>query len=791
MWIEPRVWGRSGRLSLLAVVVAAATPLLGGQEAGSRPGGFDERAELEARFARDFLPFVENHCASCHSGGAPEGGLDLDGFLSIDDVAARETLLRHAVERVRRGQMPPDPAAAPAAAEVEAFAEVVRRVARSAYDPARGVEPGAAPLRRLNAREYENSVLDVLGVRFDAVAFFPADAIGHGFDNVAEAQGLSELLLERYVEAAQTIAEQAIAWEPAIEPVVRNFSPRELSGGRTTEDTRILVSNGECAVQVELPRRGAYLLRAIVHADQAGPEKARMELRSAGAVLANVEVDAGTRAAPESHEAAFTVEQGGAVWVAAAFVNDFYEVSGERRLDRNLHVHALEVVGPIGAPEPTALQLELGARFEGVASEKERVRAKLAHLARRLWRRPVENAEVARLVELAPKKAPEDQVLQVGVAALLASPNFVFRFEPDGKDARGVRPLTGHELATRLSYFLWSSPPDEALLALADSGALLEPATLVAEARRLLDDPKSGNFARNFASQWLQTRRLAKHAVDPERFPGITPELLAAMERETLLVFEAVLREKRSVLDLLDADFTFVNDALAAHYGLPPVEGGFMRRVSLAGSDRRGIVLHASVLTVTSEPGRTSPVKRGRWLLETLLASPLPPPPPGADSFGDEDPETFSVAGLRERIAAHRARPACASCHDHLDPLGFGLERFDAVGRARERDGTQRIDASGVLPGGEAFDGALELIARMRAHDTDGEWLEGPSLVRAVVEKLLVYALGRGLTPADRPTIGAVLARLDPAHPTVHDALLAIVQSEAFTQRRAGGQERP
>jgi hypothetical protein len=448
-------------------------------------------------------------------------------------------------------------------------------------------------------------------------------------------------------------------------------------------------------------------------------------------------------------------------------------------------------VGPIGAPEPTALQLELGARFEGVASEKERVRAKLAHLARRLWRRPVENAEVARLVELAPKKAPEDQVLQVGVAALLASPNFVFRFEPDGKDARGVRPLTGHELATRLSYFLWSSPPDEALLALADSGALLEPATLVAEARRLLDDPKSGNFARNFASQWLQTRRLAKHAVDPERFPGITPELLAAMERETLLVFEAVLREKRSVLDLLDADFTFVNDALAAHYGLPPVEGGFMRRVSLAGSDRRGIVLHASVLTVTSEPGRTSPVKRGRWLLETLLASPLPPPPPGADSFGDEDPETFSVAGLRERIAAHRARPACASCHDHLDPLGFGLERFDAVGRARERDGTQRIDASGVLPGGEAFDGALELIARMRAHDTDGEWLEGPSLVRAVVEKLLVYALGRGLTPADRPTIGAVLARLDPAHPTVHDALLAIVQSEAFTQRRAGGQERP
>ena len=765
---------------VLAALVAVARP----QE--SRPSG-----DLEARLATDFTAFVEAHCAGCHSGSAPEGGLDLARIATLADVVAHETLLRHALERVERGQMPPDPAAAPSADETLRLERFVRDALRASYDPTLAHDPGDAPLRRLTNSEYENSVFDVLGVRFDASAAFPADAIGHGFDNVAEAQVLSELLLERQLEAAHEIAERAIAWEPPGEPRVRSFSPRDISGGRSNDESRVLTTNGECAVLVELPRAGSYVLRALVHADQAGDELARMELRRAGATLATFDVKSGKRGEPETHEAAFELDEGGGVWVAAAFVNDYYRAEGERRADRNLHVHAIEVVGPLGPPRPTALQTQLAERFAGEKSGKDRLRAQVAWLAERLWRRPVEKDDVNRLVDLAPKKAEDAQALQYVVAALLASPRFTHRIESDAPADGGVRDLDAFELATRLSYFLWSSCPDEALFAAAKSGALLDDAVLAEHVQRLLDDPKSGALARNFAAQWLQTRRLGKHAVDAERFPDVTRELLDAMERETLLVFEAVLRERRAIGELLDADFTFVNDVLAAHYGLPPVEGTYMRRVSLAGSPRRGIVLHGSVLTVTSEPGRTSPVKRGKWLLETLLGTPLPPPPPGADSFGAEDPTTFSAATLRERIAGHRARPACAACHDQLDPLGFALERFDAVGRWRDRDGKEAIDASGVLPGGETFDGALELVARIRAYDADGEWLEGPSLVRSVVEKLLVYALGRGLTPADRPTIGLVLASLDREHPTIQGALHAIVLSDAFTRRRSAAAQKP
>jgi mono/diheme cytochrome c family protein len=771
-------------LFVVGAAGAAVAAFAGPQEAG--PGG-----DLAARFATDFTAFVETHCASCHSGAAPEGGLDLARIATLSDVVANETLLKHALERVERGQMPPDPAAAPSPEATAALGRFLRDAARASYEPALAGDPGEAPLRRLTNSEYENSVFDVLGVRFDAAAAFPADAIGHGFDNVAEAQVLSELLLERQLEAAHEIAERAIAWEPPGEPRVQSFSPRDISGGRSNDESRILTSNGECAVLVKLPRAGDYVLRALVHADQAGDELARLELRRAGATLATFDVKSGKRGEPETHEAPFTIEEGGEVWVAAAFVNDFYKAEGERRADRNLHVHGIEVVGPLGAPRPTALQLALAERFASAKSEKERLRAQVQWLGERLWRRPLGKDEVGRLVDLAPKNAEEAQSLQYVIAALLASPRFTYRFENDAPVEGGVRDLDAFELATRLSYFVWSSCPDEQLFEAAKSGALQDDAKLADEVRRMLDDPKAGALARNFAAQWLQTRRLGKHAVDAERFPDVTRELLDAMERETLLVFESVLREKRPIGDLLDADFTFVNQELAAHYGLPEVEGAYMRRVSLAGSPRRGIVLHGSVLTVTSEPGRTSPVKRGKWLLDTLLGTPLPPPPPGADSFGDEDPTTFSAATLRERIASHRARPACAACHDQLDPLGFALERFDAVGRWRDRDGKEAIDASGVLPSGESFDGALELVARIRAFDADGDWIEGPSLVRSLVEKLLVYALGRGLTPADRPTIGRVLASLDRERPTIGDAILAIAQSDAFTRRRTSGAQKP
>ncbi|MEZ5978424.1 MAG: DUF1592 domain-containing protein [Planctomycetota bacterium] len=786
----------AGSLLVAAIASAAASTGARTQDSGGSapsPLAFPSDEELTQGLESVYRPFVETHCASCHSGSSPEAGLDLASPRSAAALADRDVLMAHAVDRVRLGQMPPDSQPRPSAEEVDAFAGYVALALRSAYDPARAGDPGRNVLRRLSNTEYANTVFDVLGVRFDAEEFFPADNVGHGFDNVADAQTLSDLQLERYLDAAATVAESAIAWELPGDPPVRTFVATELEGGhlrarsnRQPTDLRILDSNGECGLTIELPRAGRYLLRARVAANQAGSELARMELRRDSQILGSFDVVTKSILDPEEHEAEFTVPEAGRWWVAAAFTNDFFEpsVDGGRPLDRNLVVHGLEVVGPLDPPGPTELQTALADRFSAERSEKKRLESSVEWLATRLWRRPPTGSDVAKLMKLAPRRAEYDQTLQIALTAILASPRFLLRVEEDPGRSEGIRRLDGYELATRLSYFLWSSAPDEELLALAADDRLQDDDVLANQVDRMLEDPRSGNLARNFASQWLQTRQLAKHSVDLELHPDATPDLLRAMERETLLVFEAVLREKRSIRDLLDSDFTFVNDVLAKHYGIRGIEGSYMRRVPLSGTSRRGILMHASILTVTSQPNRTSPVKRGRWILETLLASPLPPPPPGADSFGDDDPATFDAKTMRERFALHRERAVCASCHDRLDPLGFGLERFDAVGGKRTTVGGQRVDASGVMPDGRSFDGEVELVALVRDADKDGDWYSGPSLVRGVVENLLVYALGRGLDPADRPTVGAVLSRLDPAHPTLDDAIRAIVSSAAFRERR-------
>lgn len=756
-----------------------------GAEGDARTGGdpdrFDSVAELETRLVRDVLPFLERHCNLCHSGSAPEAGLDLAGYETLDAIVADDVLWRHAAERVRRGQMPPEGEARPEEAELEAFTRFVERAARSAYDPARGVDPGRNVLRRLNNTEYENTVEDVLGVEFDARAFFPADNIGHGFDNVADVQMLDGLLLERYLDAAQVVASRAILWEPEGEIPTRLLSVVDLQGGRAREATRALFSNGEVGTFIELPRAGRYTLRVTAHATQAGRGFAEMELRNGAFVLSTVEVTGSSPGEAQVHEAEFSVDDAGETWVGAAFTND---VDPPGRADRNLYVHGFEIVGPLDPPEPTEIQTFLHELAADERKDEDRLEVQIEWLMRRLWRVEPQRSDVKTLVKLAPKKAELDEALQLAVAGLLTSPRFVFRIENDDARDPVIRDLDGYELATRLSYFLWSSAPDDELLELAEAGTLNDPEVLRAQVSRMLDEARAGELARNFGSQWLQTRRLDKHAVDPDQFDTVTPELLRSMERETLLVFQEVLTKNRSVRDLIDADFTYVNADLARHYGLPAVDGSFLRRVSLEDSERRGILMHGSVLTANSEPNRTSPVKRGKWVLETILGAPLPPPPPGADSFGDDDPAAFTSATARERFAAHRANAVCASCHDMLDPIGFGLERYDAVGRRRERDGGGRIDASGVLPGGATFENELEMIERIRDLDRGGAYYDGPSLVRSVVEKLLVYALGRGLDPSDRPTVGAILEQLDPEHPTLRDAIEAIVLSDAFTKRR-------
>jgi hypothetical protein len=409
--------------------------------------------------------------------------------------------------------------------------------------------------------------------------------------------------------------------------------------------------------------------------------------------------------------------------------------------------------------------------------ERQRAYPVLMAFADRAFRRPATHEEVNRLLRFVEESLRSgdgfEHGVRVAIQAVLCSPSFLFRSESAGASEH----VTDFELAARLSYFLWSSTPDEELFAHAAGGTLRQGNTLARQVRRMLRDPKARVLAENFAGQWLQTRGLKEFTPDPVRFPEFDEVLRAAMIRETELFFDAVMREDRSVLDFLDADFTFVNDRLARHYGIAGVSGSEFRRVSLAGTPRRGVITHGSVLAVTSNPTRTSPVKRGRWLLENVLGAPPPSPPPGVEQLT----EAHDTAGptLRERLEQHRADPKCAACHAGMDPLGFGLESFDAVGAMRTHDDGRPVDTVGVLPDGRTFDrpeGLRAVLLERRA-----------AFARCLTEKMLTYALGRGLDRGDRRAVADIVRKLAANDCRFSALVLAVVHSDPFQNRTGRG----
>ncbi len=486
--------------------------------------------------------------------------------------------------------------------------------------------------------------------------------------------------------------------------------------------------------------------------DAAGDEPARLAWRVGDVDVPSVAVKA-TKKKPEVVVGRFRGAAGTRSF-SIAFVNDYYEPKNPDRSkrDRNLHVDWVEIAGPFGgADDLPASHRRLFAPDPDGTDVATRARAILEPLASRAWRRPAPPADVDRLAALVVGEtkagAPFEQGLRTALEAILLSPLFLFHVEvlkaPD--DPRAIAPLDDYELASRLSYFLWSSMPDDALFARAKAGTLRR--DLEAEVKRMLADPRAGSLVDGFAEQWLTLRRLAAASPDKDRFPTFDARLKDDMLRETQMFFETVMTEDRSVLDFVDGRFTFLNERLAKHYGIEGVSGERFRRVTLDGERRAGIFTQASVLTVTSHPTRTSPVRRGKWLLEQVLGSPIPPPPPGAGDLSDTE-EAQKEASLRARTERHRRDPKCASCHQRLDPLGFGLENYDAVGAWREKDGAFPVDASGTLPDGRSFGRPSELRAVLRAD---------PGFRRGFAEKLFVYALGRGLVDADAPTIRRVV----------------------------------
>ncbi|HEX6987120.1 MAG TPA: DUF1592 domain-containing protein, partial [Planctomycetaceae bacterium] len=721
-----------GVVLLLDVVTPSVTPAAAGVPTGGTLVAAEPAAESPANppedpaFKETIVPFLQKYCSDCHGPDYAEADLNFAAYDSVESLQADRKKWNQVLGIVRIGAMPPSDHEPQPPMEVRKIVTDWLDRTLNYVDCQIVDDPGHVTIRRLNRVEYDNTIRDLVGIDFKPAADFPSDDVGNGFDNQGEVLSLPPLLMEKYLDAAEQVTDRAIVTD------FESLLTKREKGDR-------LASTGEVARTFGF-RPGEYVLRAEVQADQAGDELAKAEFRFDGKPLQTFEVQ-GQRQ-PNVFQVAVNVEQPGEKTFAVAFLNDFYDEKAEdRRRDRNLDVNWLEVVGPKGAvPElpETHTRIVFTSPRDG-KSVRQAAEEIFTRFVARAYRRPADPVEVKRLVDLVEMAVGQgegfEQAVAYGVQAVLVSPHFLFRVEDDVRPADdGKVSLGDYELASRLSYFLWSSMPDDELFDLAARGELSKPEVVRAQVKRMLADPKVDALVVNFFGQWLNLRNLDEVSPDYREYPWWNTKLQTAMRKETELFCAAIVREDRSVLDALDADFTFVNPRLAELYGVQwngqdPRElyysykgnrndgdyrgnrrSGFYEhedefvRVSLP-PNRRGVLTHASVLALTSNPGETSPVKRGKWILENILGTPPPPAPPGVPAF-DEAKKAKPDATLREQLELHRSDPGCASCHNVMDPLGLGFENFDVIGKWRDKDGNLDVDASGTLEDGQTFQGA-------------------------------------------------------------------------------------
>jgi hypothetical protein len=793
-----------GCLAPLALAGAAAWSRAAepAKPAAASPGP----ASTPARFARDVVPFLTKHCYACHGKGKKKADLALDVDQDEHSIEVNREVWETVLEMIRTGEMPPKPRPRPGTKETDKALEALDAVlAALDCDGPRNV--GRVTLRRLNRTEYNNTIRDLVGVDFKPAADFPNDDVGYGFDNIGDVLSLSPLLFEKYLAAAETILDQAVVIADPPKPSENRLSSLRASFGAGGPATRrrgmFLTGQGRVSGESYVDE-GDYIIRADVHGNQLGDEPVRAAVQVDREPVQEFEVKASDPGAPTTLEARVRLKAGTRN-VGVAFLNpytppgkdgDAARAEPPRRrfgadpqpadppTDRRvLIVRNIVLDGPYNPPPPVLPESHrrIMAHEPGLPP-REAARAIVTRFATRAFRRPVRPAEVDRLMALYDEAVKDgdrfENGVRVALGGVLVWPHFLFRVEldPEGAEPGASYPINEYELASRLSYFLWSTMPDETLFELAARGKLRE--DLPGQVRRMLADPKASAFVENFVGQWLTTRKLAYVVPDPETFPGFDDALRAAMVRETELFFEAVLRENRSVMDLLDADFSFVNERLARHYGIGGVAGQEFRRVSLP-PNRGGILTQASILTLTSNPTRTSPVKRGKWVLEQILGTPPPPPPPDVPEL----PPTKQLTGsLRKVMEQHRENALCASCHNRMDPIGFAFENYDAIGSWRDKEAGGTIDASGVLPDGVSFRGPAELKAILKGTARRDDFR------RCLAEKMLTYAMGRGLEYYDRCAVDTILETLDKTGDTMSSLIEAVVRSEPFQMRTATGE---
>ncbi len=731
-------------------------------------------------FEKEITPFFQKYCLDCHSADFQEGDFSFDRYADGDSIKRDREIWTKVQQLVRLGAMPPADSDQPSKDESQ---KIIDWIDYQLFfvDCSVPHDPGRVTARRLNRTEFNNTVRDLLNVDFSPADDFPSDDVGYGFDNIGDVLSVPPLLIEKYLTAAEQIAEKAIITQHPKYISKRAFGKELKEEGAVSsrgDGSKAIVSRGRVYHQFNLPESGTYRLIIEASADQAGDELAKMELKLNERVLKVQEIQ-GHR---EENLVQLEFEgSAGKQTLSAAFINDFFNPKAEKQKDRNLMVRSLRVEGPLGIPDSVRESNSLLKVYpENGVSVSHAAQSNFREFLPRAFRRPVTEAEITQyvsFVEMASERgASFAESMRIGLQAILVSPHFLFRVEESRQQVGEMEQLDDFALATRMSYFIWSSLPDEELFQLAKENRLHEPQVLKEQTERMLADPKSEALVKNFSGQWLGLRKLTTNEVSPDTalFPDFNEKLRLDMWKETELYFGSIVHENRSLYDLLDGRYSFLNERLAKLYGIENIKGEDFRRVEFKNSQRLGVLTHASILTLTSYPDRTSPVKRGQWVLENFLNDAPPNPPPTVPGI-EETQSANPNLSFREQLEIHRKDPGCAACHVTMDEIGFGLENFDAIGRWRTQDGKFEVNASGTLPTGESFNGPEEMIAVLRSRKTQ--------FGRCVAEKMLTYALGRGLEYYDRCAIDKIMIDLD-SDDRFSVLVTGIIQSAPFQLRR-------